>query len=1315
MIKSEFLKSDFEIEEESNIPNDISQVQIAEKSSKKDKINIEYEQDKQIDIQIKNTFLQIFPYPHPYEIQLDSMQQIVQSLCDQKNLLLQSPTGTGKTLVTICSALAYIENKKDVQVLVLTRTSEQINGFIKEIRKISKYKDIANYSILAGRKQFCQLQNKFKDRHQLNDRNLAQTCQYLVSDKIKKKKKIVIIEDMETPREYQISQQQDKESKEIVNMMEIFSKDQIIELERIPKQQNKPKDLDQNSLYQNQPKNSEQNSKQQNEPKVSDQISLQQNQPQDSVLNSKQQSILKDSDNNFKQQISEQQDKESQEIVNMMKIFLKDQYIELERIPKQQNKPKDLDQNSLYQNQPKNSEQNQKQQNEPKVSDQISLQQNQPQDSVLNSKQQSILKDSDNNSKQQSIPENSDQYSKKQYEKTIDTCPYFQIYQKIIDYRIQNKKQDKIYFPKVRYERNEIYSLPDIEDMNNLFNQNKLGCPYYFNKLAARSAKLIFTTYNYVIKQNILGKIKDYFQNKVIVVFDEGHNVPEQYIESLIEKDIEVESYFLDNLLKKAQKNDQSEQDMKLDDKINSNDLQEKKCNENIHVRSQLKLEPLDDQKKYQLEFNNSVQGIAFDLYDKVLKAIYGDFDKLEKYPELQVQINKLVNNIQDKDNQTTQDNTSMVGKQLEESETTENQKIIQTIQDNNTDQFYQQQRDQEIFNCQQINQSLQSSNTFQFNKELEQKEIFYYQEINQTSQGVSIIQIDNQNNQTAQSDIRSQIDLESKQKEIFDQQENKKTNTFQNDLELKQKELFNCQQNNQIAQGDNKSLQINVESRQKVNFESQENNKTLQETFQLYKKLRKDEVVGYFKNFLNQLLQITENKTYQGLSELFDKQNLSKPFCYLFNQRDQITKCFQTLNFQNDKKIQSFIIQLQKLYIMLQYLKTLLQNENKKQQENSDQQDQTKQKAKSQNYDLEKFEQKIEIKNIQKIWFQFHRLLNIKKYYDRPVKDHHYLQNHYFQYIREELPQNKILRIGCHSASYLFEEIKQKIDINSLIITSGTLEPFDLIQKQIGLEFNHYSTPPILNSISNLYTHFITHHENQEINFSKNILDDQEQKYQVFYQSYKITKQIIQNFDQYTQQIQKKAGIVIFFKSYDALNYFSDQFQLNIPNFKLYLEQKCNKDFQKKYIDYKKNIEQNKSNCIFLAVNKGKLSEGIDLKDDLCRIVIILGIPYQCFDAYIKCKRLHAKLYLQESNYYEKDAVRVVNQSAGRCIRHKNDWGCIFFLGFNHQMIKQNISNWIQEGQKTKEKDLNDQSISIFQNFLSEKAKQHIPPEKCL
>ncbi|KAL4436034.1 hypothetical protein ABPG74_022269 [Tetrahymena malaccensis] len=1100
MIKSEFLKSDFEIEEESNIPNDISQVQIAEKSSKKDKINIEYEQDKQIDIQIKNTFLQIFPYPHPYEIQLDSMQQIVQSLCDQKNLLLQSPTGTGKTLVTICSALAYIENKKDVQVLVLTRTSEQINGFIKEIRKISKYKDIANYSILAGRKQFCQLQNKFKDRHQLNDRNLAQTCQYLVSDKIKKKKKIVIIEDMETPREYQISQQQDKESKEIVNMMEIFSKDQIIELERIPKQQNKPKDLDQNSLYQNQPKNSEQNSKQQNEPKVSDQISLQQNQPQDSVLNSKQQSILKDSDNNFKQQISEQQDKESQEIVNMMKIFLKDQYIELERIPKQQNKPKDLDQNSLYQNQPKNSEQNQKQQNEPKVSDQISLQQNQPQDSVLNSKQQSILKDSDNNSKQQSIPENSDQYSKKQYEKTIDTCPYFQIYQKIIDYRIQNKKQDKIYFPKVRYERNEIYSLPDIEDMNNLFNQNKLGCPYYFNKLAARSAKLIFTTYNYVIKQNILGKIKDYFQNKVIVVFDEGHNVPEQYIESLIEKDIEVESYFLDNLLKKAQKNDQSEQDMKLDDKINSNDLQEKKCNENIHVRSQLKLEPLDDQKKYQLEFNNSVQGIAFDLYDKVLKAIYGDFDKLEKYPELQVQINKLVNNIQDKDNQTTQDNTSMVGKQLEESETTENQKIIQTIQDNNTDQFYQQQRDQEIFNCQQINQSLQSSNTFQFNKELEQKEIFYYQEINQTSQGVSIIQIDNQNNQTAQSDIRSQIDLESKQKEIFDQQENKKTNTFQNDLELK-----------------------------------------------------------------------------------------------------------------------------------------------------------------------------------------------------------------------EELPQNKILRIGCHSASYLFEEIKQKIDINSLIITSGTLEPFDLIQKQIGLEFNHYSTPPILNSISNLYTHFITHHENQEINFSKNILDDQEQKYQVFYQSYKITKQIIQNFDQYTQQIQKKAGIVIFFKSYDALNYFSDQFQLNIPNFKLYLEQKCNKDFQKKYIDYKKNIEQNKSNCIFLAVNKGKLSEGIDLKDDLCRIVIILGIPYQCFDAYIKCKRLHAKLYLQESNYYEKDAVRVVNQSAGRCIRHKNDWGCIFFLGFNHQMIKQNISNWIQEGQKTKEKDLNDQSISIFQNFLSEKAKQHIPPEKCL
>lgn len=42
--------------------------------------------------------------------------------------------------------------------------------------------------------------------------------------------------------------------------------------------------------------------------------------------------------------------------------------------------------------------------------------------------------------------------------------------------------------------------IPDIEDMKIMFEQEKLGCPFYFNKLAAKSAKIIFTTYNYVIK-----------------------------------------------------------------------------------------------------------------------------------------------------------------------------------------------------------------------------------------------------------------------------------------------------------------------------------------------------------------------------------------------------------------------------------------------------------------------------------------------------------------------------------------------------------------------------------------------------------------------------------------------------------------------------------------------------------------------------------------------------------------------------------------------------------------------------------------------
>lgn len=44
----------------------------------------------------------------PYPIQVDYMKEVIKSLNQRENALLQSPTGTGKTLSLLCSTLAWL-------------------------------------------------------------------------------------------------------------------------------------------------------------------------------------------------------------------------------------------------------------------------------------------------------------------------------------------------------------------------------------------------------------------------------------------------------------------------------------------------------------------------------------------------------------------------------------------------------------------------------------------------------------------------------------------------------------------------------------------------------------------------------------------------------------------------------------------------------------------------------------------------------------------------------------------------------------------------------------------------------------------------------------------------------------------------------------------------------------------------------------------------------------------------------------------------------------------------------------------------------
>ena len=147
------------------------------------------------------------------------------------------------------------------------------------------------------------------------------------------------------------------------------------------------------------------------------------------------------------------------------------------------------------------------------------------------------------------------------------------------------------------------------------------------------------------------------------------------------------------------------------------------------------------------------------------------------------------------------------------------------------------------------------------------------------------------------------------------------------------------------------------------------------------------------------------------------------------------------------------------------------------------------------------------------------------------------------------------------------------------------------------------------------------------------------------------------------------------------------------------------------------------KQGAILLAVCRGKASEGIDFSDAMCRCVIIIGIPYAPFtDLKVKLRReyldnrskqqtiLNDRLMAAVSRgqslesvqmddvplasvsnfnsppysgdeWYAINAHRAVNQSVGRVIRHRKDFGTILLMDdrYTSKTSIERLSKWMQ------------------------------------
>nr|XP_013000050.1 regulator of telomere elongation helicase 1 isoform X4 [Cavia porcellus] len=124
----------------------------------------------------------------------------------------------------------------------------------------------------------------------------------------------------------------------------------------------------------------------------------------------------------------------------------------------------------------------------------------------------------------------------------------------------------------------------------------------------------------------------------------------------------------------------------------------------------------------------------------------------------------------------------------------------------------------------------------------------------------------------------------------------------------------------------------------------------------------------------------------------------------------------------------------------------------------------------------------------------------------------------------------------------------------------------------------------------------------------------------------------------------------------------------------------------------YQRVASPGSSGATFLAVCRGKASEGLDFSDTNGRGVIITGLPYpprmdprvvlkmQFLDE-MRGQNQPGSQFLSGQEWYRQQASRAVNQAIGRVIRHRHDYGAIFLCDhrFTYADAKAQLPSWVR------------------------------------
>ncbi|CAG7820599.1 unnamed protein product [Allacma fusca] len=290
---------------------------------------------------------------------------------------------------------------------------------------------------------------------------------------------------------------------------------------------------------------------------------------------------------------------------------------------------------------------------------------------------------------------------------------------------------------------------------------------------------------------------------------------------------------------------------------------------------------------------------------------------------------------------------------------------------------------------------------------------------------------------------------------------------------------------------------------------------------------------------------------------------------------------------------------------------------------------------------------------------------------------------------LKEDQPKTDIeLKLICLTSAVAFKCATD--DAHSVIVASATLSPIAPLTSELGIPFEIQLSANHVIPQDGVFSACIARHSDDRgecelLDLTFDSWRDNEKNY--YDQLGKIIKDIC---------FLVPHGIVVFLPSkrrIDELRKSLEPSFATITNHKKVFfesdqrDQHALNEMLKKY----KSQAETTQGAILFAVMRGKLSDGVEFRDNQARALVTIGIPFApTEDPSVKEKRDYQDCKERTDStgdfngwdWYCSDAFKTLNQALGRSIRHPQDWCAILLIDsrFSKESLKykDKLPNWL-------------------------------------